>query len=259
MNEKPSLLYKTRDELLSPHYKACYAALIAGQGKPDGMDKAIWDDCRSIKATADSKREKVHYARGKGEWVMLEEGPDGTPKLPKVPLTDDWLVFKNYEDYEKEPAKDTFRNCLCTPYMYCKYGCIFGLTGSVGGDAERAYIKKTYEAVAYEVPQFLHTCDATTKEEAKNLGVSITRTNEELIEKVVEAARQHYADKPVLIITRGAEDDELIRVYKRLMEVLADDPAERMGMRERVKTPKMQRKSSAPLPTLARSPGCSMR
>jgi hypothetical protein len=75
----------------------------------------------------------------------------------------------------------------------------------------------------------------------------------------VEAARQHYADKPVLIITRGAEDDELIRVYKRLMEVLADDPAERMGMRERVKTPKMQRKSSAPLPTLARSPGCSMR
>ena len=98
------------------------------------------------------------------------------------------------------------------------------------------------------MPQFLHTCDATTKEEAKNLGVSITRTNEELIEKVVEAARQHYADKPVLIITRGAEDDELIRVYKRLLEVLADDPAERMGVRERARTPKLSRKSSARLP-----------
>ena len=118
---------------------------------------------------------------------MLEEGPDGTPRLPKVPLSDDWLVYKNYVDFQVEPSKAipnpnpgphpnpnptpnanpgpnqvepskaTFRNSLCTPYMYTKYACIFGLTGSVGGEAERAYIEKTYQAVPYEVPQLLHT------------------------------------------------------------------------------------------------------
>ena len=97
---------------------------------------------------------------------MLEEGPDGTPRLPKVPLTDDWLVYKNYEDFQIEPFKDTFRSSLCTPYMYNKYCCIFGLTGSVGGEAERAYIQKTYQAIPYEVPQFLHTCEHTDKDEA---------------------------------------------------------------------------------------------
>ena len=40
---------------------------------------------------------------------------------------------------------------MCTPFMYNKYECIFGLTGSVGGAAERAYIEKTYKAVAFEV------------------------------------------------------------------------------------------------------------
>ena len=88
---------------------------------------------------------------------MLEEGPDGTPRLPKVPLSDDWLVYKKYVDFQVEPSKATFRNSLCTPYMYTKYACIFGLTGSVGGEAERAYIEKTYQAVPYEVPQLLHT------------------------------------------------------------------------------------------------------
>ena len=54
--------------------------------------------------------------------VLLEEGPDGSARVPKVPLSDDWLVFKNYEDFSTEPAKNTFRSCLCTPFMYQKCG-----------------------------------------------------------------------------------------------------------------------------------------
>ena len=69
-------------------------------------------------------------------------------------------MYKNYADFDLQPSKDTFRNSLCTPYMYTKYACIFGLTGSVGGEAERAYIKQTYQAVPYEVPQLLTTVAA---------------------------------------------------------------------------------------------------
>ena len=44
--------------------------------------------------------------------------------------------------------------------------------------------------VPYEVPQFLKTCDNTTKEEAVNLGVTIKDTTAEMIDEVVRLAVQ---------------------------------------------------------------------
>ena len=134
VNEKPTLLYKARDQSLTPFYKMAYAALIKGKSRPPKVDSQIWNDCKRIKAEADSKVRGVHYEKDVQGWAMLEVGADGIPRMPKVPLTDDWLVYRNYADFDLDPAKDTFRNCLCTPYMYTKYCCIFGLTGSVGGE-----------------------------------------------------------------------------------------------------------------------------
>ena len=229
VNEKPSLLYTKRDETLTPKYEAAYLALIGGaESPPGGVERAVWDDCVRIKRETDSKVEGLDFAKSDGGWAMLEMGPDGTPRPPKVPLTDDWLVYKNLQDFELPPSKDTFRSSLCTPYMYNKYACIFGLTGSVGGEAERAYIQKTYLAVPYEVPQFLHTCEHTHKDEARNLGVFIRPSTAAMIDEVVATAKRHYRDVPVLIITRGAESDELRRVYNALYATIAEDPDEPM-------------------------------
>ena len=141
--------------------------------------------------------------------------------FPKVPLTDDWLVFKNFADFQLEPSKETFRSCLCTPHLYNKYACIFGLTGSVGGEAERAYIAKTFQAVPYVVPQFLTTCEHTTKEDATNLGVRILPTRAAMLAEVARAACEHHRKVPVLVITRGGENDELQRVCRALVTRLA--------------------------------------
>ena len=51
---------------------------------------------------------------------MLEKLPDGTSRKPKVPLTDDWLEWKNFCDYNVPFQKRTFFNVMCTPYMYNK-------------------------------------------------------------------------------------------------------------------------------------------
>jgi len=223
VNEKPTLLYTKPDAILTPQYKACYLALIKGSEQPPaGADSTIWDDCKRIKRESDAKVEGVDYLRADKGWAMLETGPDGTPRAPKVPLTDDWLVYKNFKDFGLEPSKDTFCNCLCTPYMYNKYACIFGLTGSVGGEAERAYIQKTYQSVPYEVPQFLHTCENTIKEEATNLGVTIEATSQQMIANVVAMAKKYYHDTPVLVITRGAESNELSNVYKALAAAIPE-------------------------------------
>jgi hypothetical protein len=122
VNEKPTLLYQAKDDSLTPHYKACYNALIKGQDRPAKVDSPIWNDAKRIKREADAKVQGVHFQLGEQGWIMLEEGPDGSARVPKVPLSDDWLVFKNYEDFSMEPAKNTFRSCLCTPFMYQKCG-----------------------------------------------------------------------------------------------------------------------------------------
>ena len=85
------------------------------------------------------------------------------------------------------------------------------------------------------MPQFLKTCDATTKEDAKNLGVVIKERMSEKIHEVVQAARKYHTDVPVLIITRGAEKDELPKVVRALLEALTNDPRERMRNRERMR------------------------
>jgi len=207
---------------------------MRGESRPTQVDSQVWNACKKIKLDADSKLKGVHYERSEVGWAMLEMGPDGVPRMPKVPLTDDWLVYKNYTEHDLEPSKNTFRNCLCTPYMYNKYACIFGLTGSVGGEAERAYIQRTYRAVPYEVPQFLHTCNQTTKVPAKNLGVQIVDRLEEKIMRVVQAAKKFHTKVPVLIITRGAEKDELAHVVRGLSDALTEDPLERLQSREKM-------------------------
>lgn len=79
---------------------------------------------------------------------------------------------------------------LCTPYLYTKYACIFGLTGSIGGNAEKSYIQRTYRAVPYDVPQFLTTCSATEKVPAVNRGVHLVPSESAQLDMVVDLTKR---------------------------------------------------------------------
>mmetsp|Transcript_55153 Transcript_55153/g.146336 ORF Transcript_55153/g.146336 Transcript_55153/m.146336 type:complete len:638 (+) Transcript_55153:396-2309(+) len=152
---------------------------------------------------------------------MLENG-----KLPKVPLTSDWLIYKNFETYDKEPTKASFFNVLCTPYMYRQYDCIFGLTGSVGGIAERDYIRKTYKGVVYDVPQFLYTCTPEVegkpnKQPAVNKGVTLTTSEPDLQTTVINLVLQHQSKVPVLVICESRAQMDVI--FKLLKNRVKDD------------------------------------
>ena len=77
----------------------------------------------------------VHYRiieeDGARKVIMLDD--DG--KVPKVPLTSPWLQFVNYSECSISPEAMSHYACVCTPYVFNKYAGIFGLTGSVGGQA----------------------------------------------------------------------------------------------------------------------------
>ena len=105
--------------------------------------------------------------------------------------------------------------------MYSKYQMIFGLTGSAGGDEEREYLRNTYGASIFEVPQFLNCCTGTSKKAAVNRGVYVFSQREKQLAKVVDLAffHAHKSKKeaaPVLII--AASDDERNELFKLLQE-----------------------------------------
>merc|ERR1719453_736823 len=47
---------------------------------------------------------------------------------------------------------------MSRPRVFRKYLTMLGLSGSIGSNAERAYLKETYGASFFEVPPFLKTC-----------------------------------------------------------------------------------------------------
>ena len=67
------------------------------------------------------------------------------------------------------PCLDTQHPCQIAIYLSSiyltihRYAGIFGLTGSVGGKAELAYLTKTYGALRFNVPRFLDTCVGTPR------------------------------------------------------------------------------------------------
>ena len=71
------------------------------------------------------------------------------------------------------------------------------------------------------VPQFLTTCEHTTKEAATNLGVRILPTAAAMVAEVARAACEYHRRVPVLVITRGGERDELQCVCRALVTRLA--------------------------------------
>eukprot|EP00971_Amphidinium_carterae_P194883 3866958-Amphidinium_carterae.1 len=47
---------------------------------------------------------------------------------------------------------------MSRPRVFRKYHRIIGLSGSIGSEAERAFLKETYRAEFFEVPPFLKCC-----------------------------------------------------------------------------------------------------
>ena len=223
VNEKPAVMYMKLDAEKTPQYRRVYEMMKNGvTTKPSDVPRALWKDCERIVKEAQSKVERKDYIKveGSSSYLMLEKLPDGTSRLPRLTLSDDWLEYLNYKTFNTAPVKRTFYATLCTPYMYSSYKCIFGLTGSVGGPAEREYIKETYRAVPYEVPQFLTTCKATKKEPPKNLGVWLEASRGDQERRVVEYVAGYYKKVPVLVITRDPQ--EINRLHAQIKRRLVD-------------------------------------
>ena len=84
--------------------------------------------------------------------VILVDGA-----IPKVRRAAMWLSYLNFVLSGQEPIAESPFATVCTPYVFNKYRGIFGLSGSVGGQAELTYLASTYGAVKFEAHRLLDT------------------------------------------------------------------------------------------------------
>ena len=212
VNEKPTVNYTKADADLSPHMQSALKAVASGGERPPKVPSEIWYEAKKWRNVSEKKTEKKDYTKGPdGKFVELVDG-----KVAKVPKTYGWLTFLNFSQNGTSATKQTPFLTMCTPYMYCQYACIFGLTGSVGGDAEKDYIRKTFQAVPFQVPLFLNTCEGAGKSPAVNRGFHLLDSDDQMIEKVIALTKEYFVKVPVLIITKGRVKDEMLTIWRKL-------------------------------------------
>jgi hypothetical protein len=95
VNEKPLANYMKPDVRETPAYKQCFEVLKEGGTTcPSGVKGHIWKRSKDIKDEAGKKVEGHDFARTRTEdGVERFEILDEDRRLPKVPLTEDWLEY----------------------------------------------------------------------------------------------------------------------------------------------------------------------
>jgi len=98
---------------------------------------------------------------------------------------------------------------MSRPRVFRKYHRIIGLSGSIGSEAERAFLKETYRAEFFEVPPFLKCCRGSPFHEPvpaplgeKKQSVYIEANLESQIQRLCEVALEARERVPVLVIAK---------------------------------------------------------
>jgi len=128
------------------------------------------------------------------------------------------LECRNFQDdLSKEILFQERLFVMSRPRVFKKYHRILGLSGSIGSDAERSFLKETYKASFFEVPPFLKTCKGSPYREAaavplgmQKQKVFVEASAEAQVERISEIALEAREKVPVLIIAKDRGHADMI-------------------------------------------------
>lgn len=185
-----------------------------------------WARGRQMKASDD-----FVYAKEVGRYCMLQGGR-ANPKAWSLALE-----CRNFQDgLCREILFQERMFVMSRPRVFRKYHRILGLSGSIGSEAERTFLKQTYRASFFEVPPFLKTCKGSPFHEAvpvalgpQQQAIYVEHTPDAQLARLAEVAFEARDRVPVLIIARDrAQCDQLVQSLRlaarsRGFGVLSDD------------------------------------
>mmetsp|Transcript_49288 Transcript_49288/g.107270 ORF Transcript_49288/g.107270 Transcript_49288/m.107270 type:complete len:1299 (-) Transcript_49288:82-3978(-) len=128
------------------------------------------------------------------------------------------LEYKNFADHFSDKIVYNERLfVLSRPRAFRTYGRIVGLSGSVGNDMERDYLKKIYKAEFFKVPAFLHTCRNSPYYTAVQKEVIIEENEHLQWQSTCDKAFEYREKVPVLIIAPSRQKANLLSAELQAM------------------------------------------
>ena len=223
VDKKPTTTYVKPDREYSQAYAVAMKALLAD---PDSAHSdtcpqpltvpEMWNKAKSAKREASHKRKNVDYGMADGKFVMLDKRGRVTSS------TTSWLQWLNFElNPKKAPPYQTVFYTNSRPYVFKQYECLFGLTGSVGGKAEKDFLVRTYGAKMFKVPSFLDTCQGQAGHCATFLKpVALCSGKEEHHKTIAQFVKKHHQKVPVLVICETPEVAKT--VFQKLKSLIGE-------------------------------------
>lgn len=215
IDEKPKTNYVKVDAEKSTHVKACFDQLKShgdAACKPLECDDTTWTEAQDARREVLSWRVGRDYQKFEGKYRMLDDRQRIMQSTVSMAL--DYLNYS--EGLITQVSKRSTSMVTCGPYVFNQYERILGLTGSVGGEAEAAYLKDTYSAEVFTVPKFLDTCGDTEQKEINDGDVRAFDCEEDQHREIVALAKEKCSTVPVIVITKNPE--QVDRVYRKLSQ-----------------------------------------
>ncbi|EGD76212.1 hypothetical protein PTSG_00915 [Salpingoeca rosetta] len=209
IENNPVNAFVKRDEDNSPHVHKCFQALKRSglrASKPAGCPSHVWNRARGACREVQGWREGRDYALMDGSYCILNER--GRPKADQTSLALEYLNFVS--GYNDSPSFKTTNYVIATPHVFKQYAFILGLTGSVGGEAEREYLQSTYDAGVFSVPPFLNTCTDARKREPHQHLLKVVDGAQQQRAEVASVVEENIDSVPVLVISPTPDEAQAV-------------------------------------------------
>eukprot|EP00927_Polykrikos_kofoidii_P012487 TRINITY_DN15383_c0_g1_i1.p1 TRINITY_DN15383_c0_g1~~TRINITY_DN15383_c0_g1_i1.p1 ORF type:complete len:1496 (+),score=249.05 TRINITY_DN15383_c0_g1_i1:150-4637(+) len=183
---------------------------------PSWKQKII-SNCKVAESELRSKREGKHYVTDYNAvtfWAL-----DERTSQVKRSVWFLWLeLLRKQKLTDYEICYTTRQSVICKQSCFASYAFIFGLTGSLGTEAERKYTKKHFNASFLHVPSFLDTCRGQSRPRPRCTLVQMESNARSQLECTVETVRKHCESVPMLVVVKDV--DRVQKVVEKIREEL---------------------------------------
>jgi hypothetical protein len=204
-----------------------------------GKIQKDWDDFRSGDEWTRALQKEVEEAFKESETKV--EGVDFTKRGDRMYMLDpktkmirehDWAlwleILKSQRNHPAQWIEYKYEKAVMSSLQcFMSYSCLFGLTGSLGQQAEKKYLAEHYEATAFLVPPFLDTCRTGDGKgiQGKKVAEQISKgdpftSQADVDQAILDLATAKSTEVPVLVITKDPESVK--NLSKQLREKLAE-------------------------------------
>jgi hypothetical protein len=121
----------------------------------------------------------------------------------------DALSWVRWEQQKQAPSVHSLQFFFCLPNVFKGYHCLFGFTGSLGGEVEKKYVQRVYKAMTIKVPKYLETCTDLNPDQGvpKRTGpIAIFENDYDWMRQIINVAAKRSKVVPVIIIFEKATD-----------------------------------------------------